>query len=88
MSFEQVKMLLEKIKNDEAFKTRIIGIKDVDQINEIIKSEGFDCNVSDIKSFLNQYLEIALDGQDLITRIEKGCIAEGLKDIVCSCDMM
>ena len=88
MSLEQVKMLIERIKHDEAFKKRVTGVKDVDQINEIIKSEGFDCTTSDIKSFLNKYIEIALDDQELMTRLEKGCIAKGIPEIQCSCDMM
>ena len=61
MSLDQARAFLEKIKSDEAFRNRVMAIKDVAERFNIIKSEGFDCSEKEIKEVAGELNDDELD---------------------------
>jgi predicted ribosomally synthesized peptide with nif11-like leader len=50
MSKESAKLLIEKLKNDEEFRNRILAEEDLDERLKLIKDSGFDCTVEEIEA--------------------------------------
>lgn len=49
MSLEHAKALIEKLKNDEAFRLSIIAIEDVNARLRAIIDAGFSCSIEEIQ---------------------------------------
>ena len=85
MPEKQVKLLIEKMKNDEKFKMKILAIDNLEERIQAINREGFECSMADIQSFLENFTN--MEDLGLIPNVTKACGCEGT-DINCSCDFM
>jgi predicted ribosomally synthesized peptide with nif11-like leader len=61
MSLDQARLLIEKMKSDEAFAKRVMAIEDVASRIACIQSEGFDCSEAEIKEVAGELTDIELD---------------------------
>ncbi len=48
MSQTAARAFIERMKTDEAFKTKIMAVSDLDARIKLIHAEGFDCTAEDI----------------------------------------
>ncbi len=60
MSVEQATACVERVKTDEAFRTRVMAAEDVAARMELINAEGFDCSADEIGS-LQELAELDLE---------------------------
>ncbi|NTW82699.1 MAG: Nif11-like leader peptide family natural product precursor [Chlorobiaceae bacterium] len=49
MSIEQAKALIDKMKTDDSFRSRIVAIEDLTQRMHVIQEEGFSCTIEEIQ---------------------------------------
>jgi predicted ribosomally synthesized peptide with nif11-like leader len=61
MSLDQARLLIEKMKSDEAFANRVMAIEDVASRIACIQSEGFDCSEAEIKEVSGELTDAELD---------------------------
>jgi predicted ribosomally synthesized peptide with nif11-like leader len=61
MSLDQARLFIEKMKSDEAFAKRVMGIEDVAGRLACIQSEGFDCSEAEIMEVSGELSDKDLD---------------------------
>lgn len=49
MSIEVAKEVIEKLKTDEAFRTKVMAVEDLEERMKLIHDEGFDCTLEEVK---------------------------------------
>ena len=62
MSLEQAKHFIERMKNDEAFRTKIMGVDDVTERLRLANADGYDCTQEEIKSASAELSDVEVDG--------------------------
>ena len=62
MSLDQARLFIERMKSDEAFSKRVMGIEDVAGRIACIQSEGFACSEAEIKEVSGELSDLELDG--------------------------
>jgi len=60
MSNEQAQAFIERMKNDEAFRARVLAEEDVAARMAIISAEGFDCSAAEIEAVSQELAESEL----------------------------
>jgi len=61
MSLEQAQQFIERMKTDEAFRTKIMAEADVEARLNLAKVEGYDCTVEEIKSVSSELSDADLN---------------------------
>jgi len=61
MSLEQAQQFIERMKTDEAFRTKIMAVEEVDGRLNLAKAEGYDCTVEEIKSVSTELSDAELN---------------------------
>jgi predicted ribosomally synthesized peptide with nif11-like leader len=54
MSQTAAMAFIERMKKDEAFKTKILAVSNLDARIKLIQSEGFDCTADELLSFASE----------------------------------
>jgi len=61
MSKEATKAFVERMKTDDAFREKVLGVEDVDARIVLIAAEGFDCSAEEIGA-LQELADLDLEG--------------------------
>ena len=61
MSIDQAKLFTERMRQDSAFRERVMAIEDVAERIVYIQSEGFDCSETEIKEVSGELSDEELD---------------------------
>lgn len=49
MNLEVAKVVIEKLKADDSFRSKVMAAEDLEGRMKLIHDEGFDCNLEEIK---------------------------------------
>ncbi len=67
MSQEKAKACIEKLKTDEAFRTKVMAVEEMAGRVKLINAEGFDCTAEELKAVSQQL------GDDELDAVAGGC---------------
>ncbi|MFO7803591.1 MAG: Nif11-like leader peptide family natural product precursor [Desulfovermiculus sp.] len=62
MSIEQAQAAIEKMKQDQQFREKIMALETLEERVSQLKAEGFDCTVDELRSMYTQMSEEELEG--------------------------
>lgn len=58
MSSEQTKAFIEKMKIDDIFRDKVMGLKNVQERIDMIRKEGYECSIEDLERFQEELNDI------------------------------
>lgn len=62
MSLEQAKLLIERMKTDEAYRAKIMAVASGAERIQLAKAEGYDCTEAEINTVLAELGDAEVDG--------------------------
>ena len=68
MSMEQAKLFIERMVKDEAFRNKIMGVDDVAERMQLVKTEGYDCASEEIETMFQE-----LRDAEVVDGVSGGC---------------
>ncbi len=81
MSLDQARLFIEKMKSEEAFRDRILAIKDVDARLAAASEAGFEFTEEEVKEVQSELSDDQLDGVSGGKVPGTGCMTVGLSNL-------